>query len=352
MKVLVDGHSVPPASRLGHAALALAGRGHEVHWSGPGAPASGTVAGVSAAPAGLGLARSRVDALVAGGGGLFAAALRGRLGAARGLVAALELSQVARWGPADRWAWIQANGLGLLDPSEAAAARGGEHGLELGRLALWPDGEPAAGADPTHLDTEVLERALERTLARSRGRGLRPAVFLDRDGTLVRETGYLSDPSGLELLPGVAEALRALKAAGYALIVVSNQAGVGRGLYPLGAAHATMARLRRELALRGVELDGIYFCPHRPDEGCECRKPREGLLRRAAEDHQLDLPTSVMVGDKRSDVAAGHAAGGRGWLVRTGYGSAEESAGTAAGDAPDAVHDDLAAVARALLAGG
>jgi D-glycero-D-manno-heptose 1,7-bisphosphate phosphatase len=171
---------------------------------------------------------------------------------------------------------------------------------------------------------------------------MRPFVFLDRDGTLVREIGYLADPADLELLPGAAAAIREARAAGLPVVVVSNQSGVGRGLFPLARVHEAMARLRVLLRARDAEPDAIYFCPHRPEADCACRKPRVGLLRRAAEDLVLDLEHSVMIGDKRLDAATGRAAGGRGVLVRTGYGREEERADPGADGTPDAVCGDAA----------
>jgi len=177
----------------------------------------------------------------------------------------------------------------------------------------------------------------------------RAAVFLDRDGTLVVEREYLDDPAGLELLPGVASALRGLRGAGFALVVVSNQSGVGRGRFTAGRVHEVMAGLRHALRAQGVELDAIYFCPHRPEEGCPCRKPGTALLERAADDQQLDLAQSVMVGDKRIDVLAGQRAGGHGVLVRTGYGREEERAAETEPRGADYIADDLAGAARWIL---
>ena len=175
-------------------------------------------------------------------------------------------------------------------------------------------------------------------------------MFLDRDGTLARDVGYLSDPAALELLPGLAEALRDLRAGGFALVVVSNQSGVARGFFSLARAHEIMGRLRRELRGLGVELDGVYFCPHLPEQGCGCRKPGAALLLRAAEDLNLSLRHSVMVGDKRLDVEAAHRAGSAGVLVRTGYGRQEEARAATEGPPPDAVCDDLGEAAKWILA--
>jgi histidinol-phosphate phosphatase family protein len=173
-------------------------------------------------------------------------------------------------------------------------------------------------------------------------------VFVDRDGTLVKEVGYLSDPADLVLLPGAARGIREAHAAGFPVIVVSNQSGVGRGLFPLSRVYAAMARLRALLREEGAEPDAIYFCPHRPEADCPCRKPRPGLLERAADDQLIDLRSSVMIGDKRLDPATGHAAGGAGVLVRTGYGREEERA-AGEGREPDAVCDDVAQAVRWFL---
>jgi len=190
-------------------------------------------------------------------------------------------------------------------------------------------------------------------LARHRARGVRGAVFADRDGTLVIERGYLSDPADLELLPGVPEAIHELRLAGFAVVVISNQSGVGRGFFPLARVHEAMARLRHVLRARGAEVDAIYFCPHRPEAGCDCRKPGIGLLVRAADDLQLSLADSVFVGDKLLDVQTGHNAGCLAVLVRSGYGSDEarqiESAPEMA--PPDRICEGFAEAAAWILDG-
>ena len=222
-------------------------------------------------------------------------------------------------------------------------------GLRLDRIGVWSDMPPKPMPDPAHPDVEILERACERVIARHRSHALRPAWFLDRDGTLVPDVGYTSDPDDVELFPGVAQALRTIAAAGYVLVVISNQAGVGRGLFDLTRAHEVMGRMRELLRREGVELDAIYLCPHRPDEGCACRKPGTALLERAADDLRLSLRDSVMVGDKWIDVAAGHRVGAMGVLVRTGYGREEESRFGEGERKPDAVCDDLKQVAAWML---
>lgn len=137
------------------------------------------------------------------------------------------------------------------------------------------------------------------------------AVFLDRDGTLIQDPGYPSDPDGVRLVDGAVDALAALRSAGFALVVVSNQSGIGRGIVTPEQARSVHERFVAELAARGVELDDVRYCPHTPDAGCECRKPSPGLLRDAARELGVDLGSSFMVGDKPSDVEAGRRAGCR-----------------------------------------
>jgi D-glycero-D-manno-heptose 1,7-bisphosphate phosphatase len=155
----------------------------------------------------------------------------------------------------------------------------------------------------------------------------RRAVFLDRDGTLIQDLDYLADPEGVVLLPGVVEALRLLAQGGFALVVVTNQSGIARGLYSLEDYRAVARRLDRELAREGLALDGTYFCPHHPDftGPCNCRKPAHGMYLEAARELGLDLGASFFVGDRKKDVEPASAFGGRGILVRTGYGLEEEA---------------------------
>lgn len=148
--------------------------------------------------------------------------------------------------------------------------------------------------------------AAEAAPARARGR---PAALLDRDGTLMIDHGYVGRPDQVELLPDAARGLRLLAGAGLALVVVTNQSGVGRGFFTMAEVDAVNERLARLLLEEGVELDGFYTCPHGPDSGCECRKPAAGLARRAAAELGLDLGASVVIGDKESDVELGLAAG-------------------------------------------
>jgi len=160
---------------------------------------------------------------------------------------------------------------------------------------------------------------------------VRPAVFLDRDGTLVDELGFLARPEDLRLLPGAAEAVRRLNAAARAAIVVTNQSGIARGLFDEAALARVHARLCEELARGGARLDDVLHCPHHPSEGapplrarCACRKPEPGLVREAARRHDLDLARSWMIGDSLRDLECGARAGlGGSILVLSGKGRDE-----------------------------
>ena len=167
----------------------------------------------------------------------------------------------------------------------------------------------------------------------------RPFILLDRDGTLNVEKHYLSDPDQLELYPGTGAALRRLRELGYGLVVLTNQSGIGRGYFGLDAVEKVHDRLRALLAAENASVDGIYICPHGPDEACECRKPLPGLARQAMAEFGFDPEQSVMIGDKAADIGLGQAIGAKTILVRTGWGADAEKAGDSM---PDAVVDDLA----------
>jgi D-glycero-D-manno-heptose 1,7-bisphosphate phosphatase len=141
------------------------------------------------------------------------------------------------------------------------------------------------------------------------------AVFLDRDGTIVADKHFLADPDGLELLPNAAEGLRELSRLGARLVVVTNQSGVGRGYFPDSALEPMNERLRELLAAARVELDAIYACPHAPEEGCSCRKPESALFLRAAEELDLELGRSFVLGDREVDVEAGRRIGATSILI-------------------------------------
>lgn len=184
---------------------------------------------------------------------------------------------------------------------------------------------------------------------------LRPAAFLDRDGVINVERDYVYRIEDFELLPGVVEALQGLQRAGHALVVITNQGGIGLGLYTEADMHKLHAHLRALLAQSGVQLDGIYHCPHHPRSPrpemrgpCDCRKPAPGMIRQAEQDLQLDLQRSFLAGDKASDVAAGRAAGvGQNYLVRSGHDIADGDTAQA-----DAVYDDLLALVDHRFAPG
>ena len=153
----------------------------------------------------------------------------------------------------------------------------------------------------------------------------RTAVFLDRDGTIIRDTGYLSDPVAMEILPGAAEAVRALNEAHIPAIIITNQSGIARGYFDEAALEAVHARLITLLEGHGARIDRIYHCPHHPDGirdayriACSCRKPEPGMLIRAAEDFGLDLACCYLVGDKPIDIETIHRVGGKGVLIGPG----------------------------------
>lgn len=186
-------------------------------------------------------------------------------------------------------------------------------------------------------------------------RPARRAVFLDRDGTINREVDYLSDPEDFEFLPGAIGALRDLQEAGFALVVVTNQSGIARGLLHEDTLHRIHQRMTDELEAAGVTLDWIGYCPHHPTIGgpwfradCSCRKPRPGLLLLATADLGLDLRSSFCVGDSLRDLDAAEEIGVEGLLVRTGKGAAQEQLAKMSGR-DVRVEDDLGAAARYIL---
>ena len=184
---------------------------------------------------------------------------------------------------------------------------------------------------------------------------MKPAIFLDRDGTLNEDVGYLDRLERLTLFPWSLDAVRLLRRAGYAVVVVTNQGGVARGFMAESFVEEVRRVIDRRLAAVGERLDGHYCCPHEPhapvaaySRECGCRKPRPGLLHRAARELDLDVGRSIVIGDKWSDVKLARAAGARGVLVRPGYGRSQEQAPPADLRA-DAVADTLMDAASWVL---
>ncbi|MFH1580276.1 MAG: HAD family hydrolase [Thermoplasmatota archaeon] len=141
------------------------------------------------------------------------------------------------------------------------------------------------------------------------------AVFVDRDGTICFDKHYMSDPADIDLIPTVADGIKKLNEADIPVVVVTNQSGVGRGYFTEEGLHAMHDRLRQILAAHGAKLDDIFYCPHRPDEGCSCRKPKPGMLLRAKEKHGFDIAKSFVIGDRMLDVEMAHAVGAKAVLV-------------------------------------
>jgi D-glycero-D-manno-heptose 1,7-bisphosphate phosphatase len=184
---------------------------------------------------------------------------------------------------------------------------------------------------------------------------VKPAVFLDRDGTIIEDVGYLATLDRVAFYPWTVDTIRMLNRAGLPVVLVSNQSGIARGLFDEAFVAATHRRLEARLAAGGARVDAYYYCPHHPDgrvaaytRTCDCRKPGRGMIDRAAADLGLDPARSFVVGDKWSDVQLGRAVGARAILVRTGTGAAEEPR-PPDGVTADAVVDNLAAAAAWIL---
>jgi D-glycero-D-manno-heptose 1,7-bisphosphate phosphatase len=186
----------------------------------------------------------------------------------------------------------------------------------------------------------------------------RRAIFIDRDGTLCEEVGYVNHVDRVRLLPNSAAAIRKANDAGYQTVVVTNQAGVARGYFAESLVDLVHDRVRLMLAESGARLDGIYYCPHHPEVGapayrrvCDCRKPSPGMLLRARDEMGIDLPSSYMIGDSVRDIEAGRRVSATTILVLTGYGRGEleyQSHGWTV--RPDHVADDLQEAVDWILA--
>ena len=184
---------------------------------------------------------------------------------------------------------------------------------------------------------------------------MRPAVFLDRDGTLIEDVGYLDRLDQMTVFPWTVDVIRAFNRAGLAVVVVTNQSGIAKGLFTEAFVEETHRQLSARLAAGGARIDAYYYCPHHPDgvvdayrQRCDCRKPASGLVDRAVRDLDLDPARSFVVGDKWLDIGLARAVGARGILVRSGTGAAEE-ARPQPGVSADAIVDNLAAAASWIL---
>jgi D-glycero-D-manno-heptose 1,7-bisphosphate phosphatase len=177
----------------------------------------------------------------------------------------------------------------------------------------------------------------------------RRAIFLDRDGTVSEEVGYVNHLDRLRLLPRTAEAVRRINDSDFLAVLVTNQAGVARGYFKEELVRQVHERLEEMLAEEGAHLDGIYYCPHHPTAGeppyrrdCDCRKPRPGMVEAARNDLGIDVSRSFMVGDKHSDIIFAHSLGMKGVLVKTGYGLGEIEGWSADwAEQPDEICEDL-----------
>jgi D,D-heptose 1,7-bisphosphate phosphatase len=169
----------------------------------------------------------------------------------------------------------------------------------------------------------------------------RKAIFLDRDGTINEEVNYLGKLEDLRLLPGANSAIRLLKAHDWLVVLITNQSGVGRGYYTAQDVAAIHERLRIDLAQAGATLDGIYYCPHHPDDDCDCRKPKMLLFQQAMHDLDIDLSASYTIGDKVSDLVPGKRLGCRTILVLTGHGRDHLEIARQQGFQPDHIANDL-----------
>ena len=176
-----------------------------------------------------------------------------------------------------------------------------------------------------------------------------PAVFLDRDGVIIENrANYVRAWEDVEIFPQALAALARLKNSPFKIVIITNQAGIGHGLIRLQAAAEINRRLIEEIERAGGRIDGLYLCPHRPDEGCSCRKPKPGMILQAAEELDIDLQRSILIGDALTDLQAGIAAGvGQVALVRTGRGAEQEQA--AEQMFPFPVFDTLSQAVNALI---
>jgi len=179
------------------------------------------------------------------------------------------------------------------------------------------------------------------------------AVFLDRDGTIIEDSGYISTPEQIHFIPGSIAAIKKLNQAGYKVIVITNQSGVARGIFSEDMLQTIDKIVHRQILNGGAHVDGFYYCPHHPEHGvypykqkCDCRKPEIGLIKKAVKDHQLELAGSFLVGDHSCDIGAGKKAGVKTIFVLTGHGAKEKEK---LAEKPDHTAADLAAAVKYIL---
>lgn len=141
------------------------------------------------------------------------------------------------------------------------------------------------------------------------------AVFIDRDGTINKNTGYIDKPSDLHIYPGVAESIKELKGIGFKIFIITNQSGIARGFFNEEILEKIHEKMKKEFELKGAKIDAIYYCPHHPDEKCSCRKPETGLLKKAINDFDIDVNQSFIIGDRMLDIEAGYKVGCRTVLI-------------------------------------
>jgi D-glycero-D-manno-heptose 1,7-bisphosphate phosphatase len=188
----------------------------------------------------------------------------------------------------------------------------------------------------------------------------RPAIFMDRDGTLSHEVGYVNHPSRFRLYPWTVDAVRAINQAGWLAVVVTNQAGVARGYFPESVVEEVLRKLRSDVEAGGARLDAVYACLHHPSVGqppyradCDCRKPRPGMLRRAEAELGADLSRSWVIGDRHGDLQFAWNVGARGALVKSGYGLGELTyLAPAWSRQPDLVAENLLEAVERILGRG
>jgi D,D-heptose 1,7-bisphosphate phosphatase len=173
------------------------------------------------------------------------------------------------------------------------------------------------------------------------------SVFIDRDGTIAKDVPYCSRPDQFELLPDAGEAIRRLNVVGFKVIMITNQSGIGRGYFTHEMLAQVHDKMKADLVKFGAHIDAIYYCPHHPNDKCDCRKPKPALILKAAKEHDIDLTKSFLVGDNIHDIEAGHAAGCNTVLVsKSGY---KKAASEIYYISPDFVADNLEMASRWIV---